>query len=100
MSSLTEDQIVYNSMSEDDINSNIQYVKGENEPEKPRWGPQHAGAKELASQYTAGEGKRELSNHAKCQRQLYDIVLGNTYQYSKVTGCLFCMNIYIVRFIS
>ena len=55
MSSLTEDQIVYNSMSEDDINSNIQYVKGENEPEKPRWGPQHAGAKELASQYTAGE---------------------------------------------
>lgn len=38
-------------MPEHEENSNNEFNQDET---KPRWGPQHAGAKELASQYTAG----------------------------------------------
>ena len=44
--------IIKNSMLEDDPNSNTQVEKGQG---GLRWGPQHAGAKELASQYTFGK---------------------------------------------
>ena len=47
----SEKDILQNSMLEDDPNSNTQLDQGD---VKPRWGPQHAGAKELASQYTFG----------------------------------------------
>lgn len=50
---LNEDTILKNSMSEEDPNSNDVYTPEVIE-DKPRWGPQHAGAKELASQYTIG----------------------------------------------
>ena len=46
------EDILKNSMPEGEENSNNEYSPKEF---KPRWGPQHAGAKELASQYTAGE---------------------------------------------
>ena len=47
----TDEDIIENSMYEDDPNCNNRVKTSEN---VPRWGPQHAGAKELASQYTAG----------------------------------------------
>ena len=52
MASKDEQDVIFNSMAEDDPN--------QNQPTTPtafvpRWGPQHAGAKELAAQYTAGE---------------------------------------------
>ena len=44
-------EIVKNSMPEDEINQN----SSESDVNKKlRWGPSHAGAKELASQYTVG----------------------------------------------
>ena len=55
MKSATE--IISNSMTEEDPNKNIQYSEGVTglAVQKPRWGPEHAGAKELASKYTRGE---------------------------------------------
>ena len=44
-------EIVKNSMPEDEINQNC---AESNENKKIRWGPSHAGAKELASGYTTG----------------------------------------------
>ena len=40
-------------MAEEEPNQNVPDNDGSAEM-KPRWGPQHAGAKELASQYTFG----------------------------------------------
>jgi len=40
-------------MAEEEPNQNVPDNHGSAEM-KPRWGPQHAGAKELASQYTFG----------------------------------------------
>ena len=44
-------------MLEDDPNSNESVSS-----DKPRWGPQHAGAKELASQYTMGNYLNYVAN--------------------------------------
>ena len=49
----TEEQIFSNSMLEDDPNDNN--ATNEEEKTKPRWGPNHKGAKELASLYSRGE---------------------------------------------
>lgn len=49
-----EYHIIKYSMSEEDPNSNARIVIPE-EVSKPRWGPQHAGAQELAKQYTNGK---------------------------------------------
>lgn len=55
----TPKQIYENSMPEDDPNSNSDtYQPNERWQDgelKPRWGPYHAGARELASLYTSGE---------------------------------------------
>lgn len=58
--------VLRNSMSEHELNSNNQFNQ---EEVKPRWGPQHAGAKELASQYTAGK-----CLHANCH--VYTVTSG------------------------
>ncbi|CAL1537559.1 unnamed protein product [Lymnaea stagnalis] len=54
----SDTEIISNSMTEDDPNENIQYSEGE-AASRPRWGPEHAGAKELASKYTAGKRFQE-----------------------------------------
>ena len=51
MATKSQQEILRNSMVEDDQNGNESF---ENCGPAPRWGPQHAGAKELASQYTKG----------------------------------------------
>ncbi|BFZ12986.1 hypothetical protein BsWGS_16025 [Bradybaena similaris] len=51
-------EIIANSMTEEDPNKNIQYSEGQSTA-RPRWGPEHAGAKELASKYTAGKRFQE-----------------------------------------
>lgn len=55
---LKDEDIIRYSMTEEDPNSNAQIVNKE-EVSVPRWGPQHAGAKELASQYTKGKRMQE-----------------------------------------
>ncbi|RWS26592.1 hypothetical protein B4U80_04350 [Leptotrombidium deliense] len=45
----TDKEILENSMPEEDPNRNVCLVDADN---KPRWGPNHAGARELASLYT------------------------------------------------
>ena len=49
----TEAQILHNSMLEEDPNDNS--ATNEEEKMKPRWGPYHKGAKELAGLYSTGE---------------------------------------------
>lgn len=54
----TEKQIYENSMPEDDPNSNSDTYQVNEQFQgelKPRWGPYHAGARELASLYTRGK---------------------------------------------
>lgn len=51
----TDDQILHNSMLEDDPNDNS--ATNEEEKTKPRWGPYHKGAKELAGLYSRGESQ-------------------------------------------
>jgi len=42
-------------MAEEEPNQNVPDNSSAETETKPRWGPQHAGAKELASQYTFGK---------------------------------------------
>ncbi|XP_052816924.1 plasmanylethanolamine desaturase-like [Mya arenaria] len=56
MASGLDENVLRKSMPEHEINSNNEFNPDET---KPRWGPQHAGAKELASQYTAGKRLQE-----------------------------------------
>ncbi|CAN7992387.1 unnamed protein product [Ixodes hexagonus] len=58
----TEKQIYENSMPEDDPNSNSDTYQVNEQFQgelKPRWGPYHAGARELASLYTRGKRTQE-----------------------------------------
>ncbi len=55
MAGKSEEVILNNSMSEEDPNQNFTGSEPQTqEVDKPRWGPQHAGAKQLAAQYTTG----------------------------------------------
>lgn len=49
----TDQQIMEHSMSEDDPNANTQPVIEVGK--KPRWGPRHVGAQELAELYSPGQ---------------------------------------------
>lgn len=51
----TEQQILENSMLEDDPNANCAVAPAPQERSGPRWGPQHKGAQELANLYSTGE---------------------------------------------
>lgn len=50
----TEQQIYENSMLEDDPNANSVVVTSPEDRTKPRWGPNHKGAQELANLYSIG----------------------------------------------
>lgn len=52
----TERHILENSMLEDDPNENSALTQEERN--RPRWGPHHKGAQELAKLYSTGEQKR------------------------------------------
>lgn len=64
---LSSEHVLKYSMPEDDPNSN-----SVDELSSPRWGPQHAGARELASMYNRGEYSmyKLLKVHA-CTVQMY-----------------------------
>ncbi|GFW37352.1 plasmanylethanolamine desaturase [Trichonephila clavipes] len=65
----TEKQIFEDSMPEDDPNCNSDVIKEDFKQEdftKPRWGPNHAGAKELASLYTRGKRIQEIISVFLC----------------------------------
>lgn len=53
----TDEQILENSMPEDDPNANCEISKNIQsiEVNHPRWGPQHKGAQELAQLYSPGK---------------------------------------------
>jgi hypothetical protein len=51
----TERQIYENSMLEDDPNANSVVPNSPEDRIKPRWGPNHKGAQELASLYSGGK---------------------------------------------
>jgi hypothetical protein len=53
----TEQQIYENSMLEDDPNANCAVTQ--EEKTRPRWGPQHKGAQELANLYSTGKRTQE-----------------------------------------
>lgn len=53
MQGKTAQEILQNSMSEEDQNCNS-FSENDTKDEKPRWGPQHAGAQVLAAGYTRG----------------------------------------------
>uniref|UniRef100_A0A2P2I5P8 Transmembrane protein 189-like n=1 Tax=Hirondellea gigas TaxID=1518452 RepID=A0A2P2I5P8_9CRUS len=54
----TEQCLLANSMLEDDPNDNS--ATNEEEKTKPRWGPSHKGAQELASLYSTGKRSQEV----------------------------------------
>ncbi|XP_050501980.1 plasmanylethanolamine desaturase isoform X1 [Diabrotica virgifera virgifera] len=56
----TEQQILENSMLEDDPNANCAVAAVPKEKSGPRWGPQHKGAQELANLYSKGKRTQEV----------------------------------------
>lgn len=50
----TDQQILENSMLEDDPNANSELISDPVDLQRPRWGPQHKGAQELANLYSSG----------------------------------------------
>lgn len=64
----TEKQIYENSMLEEDPNSNSSVVITTTKDcdTKPRWGPNHAGAKELANLYSSGKRLQEFACVVVC----------------------------------
>lgn len=50
----TDQQILENSMLEDDPNANSELKACRTNENHPRWGPQHKGAQELANLYSPG----------------------------------------------
>lgn len=50
----TDQQILENSMLEDDPNANSELNACRANENRPRWGPQHKGAQELANLYSPG----------------------------------------------
>lgn len=55
----TEQEILENSMLEDDPNANSAVTS--EEKIRPRWGPQHKGAQELANLYSHGKPKHDVT---------------------------------------
>lgn len=51
----TEQQILENSMLEDDPNANCALTARDEKLRPPRWGPEHKGAQELANLYSTGK---------------------------------------------
>lgn len=58
----TDQQILENSMLEDDPNANSELKSCRENDNHPRWGPQHKGAQELANLYSPGNliSKQEI----------------------------------------
>ncbi|XP_076270112.1 plasmanylethanolamine desaturase Kua isoform X1 [Rhynchophorus ferrugineus] len=62
----TEQQILENSMLEDDPNANCAVAEPQEAVTGPRWGPQHRGAQELANLYSRGKRIQECICVAIC----------------------------------
>lgn len=56
----TDQEILENSMLEDDPNGNSSIKGNPIEKKSPRWGPQHKGAQELANLYSPGKRAQEI----------------------------------------
>ncbi|XP_037904211.1 plasmanylethanolamine desaturase, partial [Hermetia illucens] len=56
----TDQEILENSMLEDDPNGNSSIKSNTAEKTSPRWGPQHKGAQELANLYSPGKRAQEI----------------------------------------
>ncbi|XP_055376459.1 plasmanylethanolamine desaturase [Condylostylus longicornis] len=56
----SDQEILKNSMLEDDPNGNLALSTGGEISKSPRWGPQHIGAKELANLYSPGKRIQEI----------------------------------------
>jgi len=85
---LEEDVLVAkNSMPEDDPNGNTLH-----DAREIRWGPQHAGAKLLASQYTQGEKEKTFNFYLRIISgiQVIKIVSGKFRNFALETN-LFCL---------
>ena len=71
MQGKTAEEILQNSMSEEDQNCNS-LSENDTKDEKPRWGPQHAGARELAAGYT--RGKSPVKNFSSRLNGIWSVV--------------------------